>query len=73
MDEYSIGADSRANGPCLGCGIEVRGSGFILRHSNGGSSSPYCSQSCVRHDADADVLGDDFDCDEGIEAIDEPR
>lgn len=73
MGEYSVDGDPRAKGPCLGCGIEVLGSGFALRHSGGASLSPYCSRSCAGHDAEADVLGGDFDPDEGEGAIDEPR
>lgn len=73
MDGYSIEADPLAKGSCLGCGIEVLGSGFALMHSGGGSLSPYCSRSCADQDAEADVLGDDFDPDEGDGAIDEPR
>lgn len=74
MDGYSIEVDPRAKGPCLGCGMEVlSGSGFALRHSGGEYLSPYCSRSCAGQDADADVLGADFNSDEGDEAIDEPR
>jgi len=73
MDGYDIEADPRAKGPCLGCGIEVLGSGFTLRHSSGESLSPYCSQSCADQDAEADILGVDFDQDDGAGAIDEPR
>ncbi len=73
MDKYSIEADPRANGPCLGCGIKVIGPAFAIRHSDGGSLSPYCSRSCASNDAEADVLGADFDQDDGVDAIDEPR
>jgi len=73
MGSYNIEADSHAKGPCLGCGMEVLGPGFILRHSSGEAISPYCSQSCAYQDADADVLGDDFNADECEDAIDEPR
>jgi len=73
MDGYRIEVDPCAKGPCLGCGIEVLGSGFVLRHPDGESLSPYCSRSCADQDAEADVLGSDFDPDEGDGAIDEPR
>jgi len=73
--DYTVSPDAAASGPCLGCGMQVlAGTGFTLKHTSGGSSSPYCSRACAAQDISADIFSDGFDDGDGdLDPMDEPR
>ena len=71
---YTVrGIDFANKETCLTCRVTLPGTAYELIHDSGRIASPYCSEACADLDAEAGALAEEFEDDEGLQPMDEPR